>query len=139
VEGAAGGDSGARRILVVDDDRLLAETLRAMIADVAEHSLHRPVEVSVSASARDATRRLAAAEPFDAILCDLSMPGTDGLAFFEELRTRAHPLAARFALITGGSFSPAATAFLVKHPLPCLAKPFDDEQLAELLQRLLDV
>jgi CheY-like chemotaxis protein len=137
VGGAAGTDSDAQRLLVVDDDRLLAETLRAMIADVAEHALHRRVEVSVSGSARDATRRLAASESFDAILCDLSMPGTDGLAFYEDLRARAHPLASRFALVTGGSFSPAATAFLAKHPLPCLQKPFDDDQLAALLRRLL--
>jgi len=126
-----------KRLLIVDDDPLLAETLRAMVADVAEPELGAQVEVSLSSSARDATRRLETEGPFDAIVCDLAMPGTDGLAFRAQLRAAGNPLADRFALITGGAFSASTAAALERQPLPTLQKPFDADQLTALLRQLL--
>ena len=139
-DGKAGGTAreASRRILVVDDDRLLAETLRAMIADLAQFDLRIDVSIEITTSGRDAARRLEADEPYDAVICDLGMPGVSGIALYAALVARQSPLARRFVLVTGGVFSPADTAFLERHPLPCLQKPFDADQLTTLLRPLLE-
>jgi CheY-like chemotaxis protein len=139
-DGKAGGSAreASRRILVVDDDRLLAETLRAMIADFAQFDLRVDVSIEVTTSGRDAARRLEADERFDAVICDLGMPGVSGISLYATLVARHSPLVRRFVLVTGGVFSPADDAFLERHPLACLQKPFDAEQLATMLRPLLE-
>ena len=127
---------GARRILVVDDNRLLAETLRMMIADFATFELKHDVAVDVMTSGLEAATILESprADGFDAVICDLSMPGVDGITLYESLLARGSPLAQRFVLVTGGAFTPAAAAAVDRHALPCLQKPFDSAKLAESLR-----
>ena len=128
----------ARRILIVDDDRLLAETLRMMIADFAASEVALEIADDVMTSGLEAARRLEAltndAPTHDLVVCDLSMPGVDGLTLYEGLVARGSPLARRFVLVTGGAFTPAAAAAIARHALPCLQKPFDSAKLAETLR-----
>jgi len=126
----------ARRILVVDDDRLLAETLRMMIADFADFAVRQDIAVDVVTSGRDAAGILEAqtGDTYDVVICDLSMPGVDGITLYEGLVSRGSPLARRFVLVTGGAFTPAAAASIERHALPCLHKPFDSARLAETLR-----
>jgi CheY-like chemotaxis protein len=131
----------AHRILIVDDDRLLAETLRMMIAGFAAQRAAPDVTVEVVTSGREAARLLEAdggpdgvAPRYDLIVCDLSMPGVDGLTLYEGLIARGSPLARRFVLVTGGAVTSAAEAAIARHALPCLHKPFDSAQLAETLR-----
>src|SRR5262249_32318055 len=58
------------RILIVDDDRELAETL-------ADGLLDRGYDAVAVASSKDAARRLGS-EDVDALVTDLRMPGVDG-------------------------------------------------------------
>jgi CheY-like chemotaxis protein len=134
-EGEAEG-ARARRILIVDDDRLLAETLRMMIADFAASELAFEIAVDVVTSGREAARVLESADaaPFDLVVCDLSMPGVDGITLYEGLLARGSLLAQRFILVTGGAFTPAADAAIARHAVPCLQKPFDSAKLAETLR-----
>src|SRR5579871_4005691 len=133
--------AGVRRILVVDDDRLLAETLRMMIADFAAFELGHDIAVEVVTSGRDAQRILDAqvgdAVAYDVVICDLSMPGVDGITLYESLVARSSVLARRFLLVTGGAFTPAAAAAIERHALPYLQKPFDSAKLAESLRPFL--
>ena len=133
-----GEELGARtrRVLIVDDDRLLAETLRMMIADFASSEVGRGVAVEVETSGREAARLLEdpASDRFDLIVCDLSMPGIDGISLYEALVARGSPLAERFVLVTGGAFTDGATAAIARHSVPCLQKPFDSAKLAETLR-----
>lgn len=66
------------RVLVVDDE----EDTREMLATVLE------LEGAGVVRAADAATALAhlAATPFDAIVCDIGMPGEDGYAFIRKLR-----------------------------------------------------
>jgi CheY-like chemotaxis protein len=131
------GGTGARstRALIIDDDRLLAETLRMMIADFAATELAREVVVDMATNGRDAARVLEGSDDYAVVICDLSMPGIDGLSLYEDLVARGSPLAERFVLVTGGAFTPAAAAALARHALPCLEKPFDSNRLAATLRR----
>ncbi|HVU52259.1 MAG TPA: response regulator [Polyangia bacterium] len=137
-----GADTGARarRILVVDDDRLLAETLRMMIADFAAFEVGQDIAVDVVTSGREAQRILAAqvGDVYDVVICDLSMPGVDGVTLYEGLVARRSPLAPRFVLVTGGAFTPGAAAAIERSAVPCLQKPFDSAKLAETLRRFFE-
>jgi CheY-like chemotaxis protein len=126
-------------VLIVDDDRLLAATLREMISDFGAFELGAEIGVEVVTSGREAAHLLAGpADPdYDVIICDLSMPGVDGLALYEGLAARGSPLARRFVLVTGGAFTPAAAVALALHAPPLLQKPFGAERLAEMLRTFL--
>ena len=136
-EGEGDGHAWAGRVLVIDDDRLLAETLRMMIADFASMEIARDVAVEVVTSGRDAARLLEGDADYDLVICDLSMPGVDGLTLYEGLLARGSPLARRFVLVTGGAFTPAATEAIARHALPYLQKPFDSQSLAAALRPVL--
>jgi PAS domain S-box-containing protein len=80
------------RIMVVDDERLVRETL-AELFHAAGHA------VRTAASAEEALRLLDAGEAVDALVTDLVMPGPSGLALIEAARRRRPGLPA--VLLTG--------------------------------------
>ena len=117
-----------RRVLLVDDEPAVA---RAIGRRLARHH-----EVTVLHSADEALGRLEAGERWDALLVDLMMPGTDGIAFHERLAA-AHPeLLRHLAFQSGGAFGERATAFLAAHEVPLLAKPASLEEVLGLIERL---
>lgn len=125
---------GAKRILIVDDHRLLAETLRAMIFDFATSDGDRAVTVDAVTSGRRAAAMLESDEGYDLVLCDLAMPGVDGLTLYSSLVARGSALARRFVLVTGGAFTPATAEAIARHGVPYLTKPFDAPALATVLR-----
>jgi CheY-like chemotaxis protein len=70
----------SQRILVVDDDDALRESLELVLA----------AEGYEVVGARDGASALAALEaaPVDVVLCDLRMPGMDGLELLPQLSRR---------------------------------------------------
>ena len=71
------------RILVVEDERKIAEILAASLA--GEHH-----EVAVAPTGEDGFYR-ANAEAFDLVLLDLMLPGRSGLEILQTLRQRRRP------------------------------------------------
>jgi len=69
------------RILIVDDDPGLRDSLEIFLTQEG-------YSVSVAADAEQARERVAA-QAFDLVLCDIRMPGTDGLDLLPELVRRA--------------------------------------------------
>ena len=118
-----------KRILVVDDDRMLAETLREMIRATA------PVEVTVeiATSGLKAAALLESGSDFDLVLCDVVMPGVGGIELYKTLERAGNPMAERLVLVTGGAFTEAMAAFLGRTKVPRLHKPFDLAQLRAML------
>jgi len=68
----------SKRILIVDDE----ESFRHMLSVIL---VKEGYEVETSSSAEDGLRK-AAASTFDQILCDIRMPGMDGLGFLREMK-----------------------------------------------------
>jgi DNA-binding NtrC family response regulator len=68
------------RVLVIDDE----DAMRHMLRLVLEKEGYRVSE----AGDGGAGLRLLEAEPFDVVLCDIRMPGMDGLAFLREMGLR---------------------------------------------------
>ena len=117
----------ATRVLVVDDEPLVATTVRRQLA--AEFT------VDAASGAADALARVEAGR-YDAVICDVMLDGKNGLDLVEEIG-RTHPgLAGRFLLVTGGA-SPAVAERLARSGVRWLAKPFAGRQLRDALRALL--
>ncbi|MDO6416513.1 response regulator [Sphingomonas sp. BIUV-7] len=87
------------RILVVDDSL----TIRALLEGIFENASN--CEVVGLAADVDQARQFIASEAPDVITLDLSLPGTDGLTFLDELGQHAHaPVIVISSSTSPGSF-----------------------------------
>jgi CheY-like chemotaxis protein len=119
--------AGARRVLVVDDDPLVA---RAVVRTLASG-----FDVTTVSSAAEALARIEAGERFDAVLCDLMMPQMTGMELYARVAARDPALARRMLFMTGGAFTEAAARFVADACAPCLEKPFEPARLREAIDR----
>jgi two-component system NtrC family sensor kinase len=67
----------------------------------------------------------------DAVVCDVRMPGMDGIAFHERLRHDRPGLAARTVFITGDVVSPTGRTAAARQPV--VHKPFTFERLEDAI------
>jgi len=114
------------RVLVVDDEPLLLEVLADLLAP-----LH---EVVTAGGGEEAIALLAQDTAFDAVLCDLMMPGVDGAAVHTYLHEHAPTLAARTVFITGGAFTARAAAYMDALGRRVLIKPFTADEATEMVR-----
>jgi CheY-like chemotaxis protein len=75
-----------------------------------------------------------AAAPFDAVLCDLMMPGMSGIELYRALKVRAPGMEERLVFMTGGAFTTEAEAFLDEVSNARVEKPFDFASVDRLLR-----
>lgn len=115
------------RVLVVDDDKVITSALRRVLAN--EH------DVTVTNDPAEALALVRDGREFDAILCDLLMPGMTGVQLYRAIAEMAPLQAARTVLMTGGSV-PREAVELIARGMPTLPKPFDLEQLRAVLVQL---
>jgi CheY-like chemotaxis protein len=108
---------GRARILVVDDELIVAEALRRALEP--EH------DVVAVARGADALDLLAAGRRFDLVLCDLMMPEVTGIEVHAEVARRFPEMLPRLVFMTGGAFTPEAREFLARVETPRLEKPID--------------
>jgi signal transduction histidine kinase/ActR/RegA family two-component response regulator len=111
------------KILVVDDEQLLCETVTWMLAEEG----HRIVALH---AAEDALARLQV-EQFDIVLTDLRLPGMDGEALIRTMAERWPELATRAILTSGLLHTPRSDT-------PYLQKPFSRSQLVAAIRQVAD-
>lgn len=113
-----------KRILLVDDDRDIAQRLHELLSG--------KYDVSLASTGFDALHRMDEAS-FDVILLDLRMPGLDGRGFIEEVKRRHNRAATPVILISANDdLAKQARSLGVAD---YLAKPFDIEALEGLIER----
>ena len=118
------------RILVIDDEPRLLETVRIVLKD--EH------DVTTTTGAREALDRLLGGDPYDLILCDLTMPGMTGMDLFGRLATARPDLARRIVFMTGGAVTAASAALLADKQHRYLEKPFRPGELLAFVRTQID-
>ncbi|HEX4325021.1 MAG TPA: response regulator, partial [Gaiellaceae bacterium] len=116
-----------RRVLVIDDDRLLCELIRTTFE-------LEGFEVGVAYDVIEAERVLVESRP-DAILLDIGLPGIDGIFYLERLRetpqTRKIPIVAISGSEEAGRSAKAAGAQAF------MRKPFSPLELIALVTPLI--
>ena len=120
--------SNSLRILVVDDEPLARSRLRTLLGDCNSPTATVVAEAANATEAMEQLRR----QPVDAVLLDIHMPGADGLALAQALRTLADPPAVVFVTAYAEH---AVTAFELE-ALDYLTKPVRLERLQAALQKV---
>ncbi|HBQ15396.1 MAG TPA: hypothetical protein DEF51_31160 [Myxococcales bacterium] len=118
-----------RRVLVVDDEPALRMLLAEALSDRAQ--------VLTAQSGVEAAELLDHDSRFDAILCDLMMPGMNGQQLFDHV-ARHHPsLVSRMIFMTGAASTVAIRDFLGRIANDRLDKPFRVRDVERALDRLM--
>ena len=112
------------KILVVDDDDDIADTVRQVLRDAG----YSVATVRHGAAALELVSHVTP----DLILLDLSMPIMDGWSFVTQYRRTARA-GARILLLTGNPHASEIAATLQADGY--IQKPFDIEQLVDIVQR----
>jgi two-component system, NtrC family, response regulator AtoC len=113
-----------RRVLIVDDEAGVRESLRMVLKDAYD-------AVAVG-SGGEALEALGAA-PFDVVLLDIVMPGMDGLELLEEVRSR-HPRVP-VIMLTATKTVKTAVGAMKLGAFDYVTKPFDIDELRVILDK----
>jgi len=120
---------GKERILVVDDDELVRMVTKAVLS-------YRGYQVAEAGDGEEAIQKYAETNPpYDLVLMDLHMPrlnGYDALKRIRELNPRLKAI-----LLSGGTQDPSSLGGEIEG-VAYLQKPFDNQELAGVVRRLLD-
>lgn len=114
----------AHRILVIDDEPLIG----TMVARILRSCI-----VTIELCALGALQRLDDGETFDRILCDIVMPKMNGREFFEQVEKRHPHVIVILVFMTGGAPCDGDREWMSRMPCPLLRKPFDPQELVQLL------
>src|SRR5580700_3573148 len=114
------------RAVIIEDEPLAAQYLAALLDDTCQ------VDVIGSAAESEAGLRLCAELRPDAVFVDINLPGKDGVSLATQLAML--PQAPRLVFTTGNA-NRATDAFRLE-AVDYLLKPWDPEQVAEAVNRL---
>jgi CheY-like chemotaxis protein len=121
-----GQRTGGLRILVVEDDSVSQQTIRATVQKLGH-------ECTVAGDSRDALD-LHIAEPFDAIISNYRMEGLDGIELCRRVRENPEGGYPYFILLTAMDKRDEATRALEAGVDAFLTKPLDANELAVRLK-----
>lgn len=117
-----------RRILILEDDRRLAEVIREWFAMLGD-------SVTVATRGIEALNHISRVN-FDAIICDMVMPQMPGEMFYIAVGKLKPRLSERFVFITGFRDRPDIAEFLQRYNGPALEKPLSMLALSEAVEQV---
>lgn len=118
----------AGSVLLIDDD---PNVLR-MLSEVLQNAGWSVTALGDGRAAVAACR----VRTFDAVLCDLRMPGMDGFEVAAELSARLRHQVGRLAFLTGDGLSPQTAERLARFGRPVIEKPATPEAILALVAGL---
>ncbi|MDP2083629.1 MAG: PAS domain S-box protein [Gemmobacter sp.] len=123
------GPSLSGRILVVDDEVEIAAILADCLTPLG-------LDCVIASDGRSALQRVAE-QDFDAVFCDVSMPGMDGIAFYAQLRAENPRLASHLVFVSGDVLHRNWDSIRSTVDRPIIEKPFDPQQVRDVALQLL--
>ncbi len=118
-----------RRILVVDDEAVVAE----LLSDILEAQEH---QIDVASNGREGLERIRSCD-YDAIILDLRMPDINGQQMYELMAREMPENLGKLMFITADTVTPEVERFLEEVGKPCLTKPFSVRDLLETVQSII--
>ncbi|MCC6427811.1 MAG: sigma-54-dependent Fis family transcriptional regulator [Phycisphaerales bacterium] len=126
--------SSSARILIVDDDPIVAESLAEFISAEGHRATTALNGIeALAALAKAQTEVPAGGSPFNIVISDISMPGMDGLALLKEIAAKYRGIVA--IMLTGYGTIEAAVSALKQGATDFLTKPVVDDELRVALER----
>ena len=116
-------------ILLIDDEPSFVSALARLLR-------HDGSTVDTAADGHRALRQLQE-HRYDVVLCDLRMPGLDGVAFYDRLRQQHAYLRERVLFLTGDTLGADSQAFLEQSGQPWVYKPCNAADIRTAIQQLL--
>jgi len=126
-EPAHAAEPAGGRALIIDDE--------AQIVALVQQALEARGWSTVTVTDSPTVESLLDGTAYDAVICDLKMPGKSGFDILSLLRRKRPDLARRFLLMTGDLGDTDKKRLLGAH-VPVLRKPFTLMQLREAVQAL---
>jgi DNA-binding NtrC family response regulator len=112
------------RVLIVDDEASVRESLRLILKDRTEVTLAATGEAALEA---------VTARAFDVVLLDILMPGVDGLEVLERIRARTQ--VPQVIMLTATKTVKTAVRAMKLGAFDYVTKPFDIDELIVLVER----
>lgn len=117
-----------KKILVIDDDAELRETLASILCEAG-------YEIDEAASSDEALEKVTAGD-YDVALLDMIMPGRDGIDILGDMR-KVHPRT-RVIMITAFATIENAVAAIKKGASDYISKPFKINELLTTVKRVIE-
>ncbi|MGD0707094.1 MAG: PAS domain S-box protein [Anaerolineaceae bacterium] len=120
------GGAKETKILIIDDE--------PNVKDVLAQSLRRwGYQVDAVGNGIDGFNLLAKTA-YSHILCDIRMPGFNGVEFYQQVKAKDPALAGRIIFITGDTANKATHKFIEENKVNYLSKPFELSDLLRMIQ-----
>ncbi len=118
-----------KKCLLIDDDLPIINLLSRVF-------VLEGCEVEKALDGRSALEKMDVTS-FDFITCDVRMAGMDGATFYQKLKDKKSPYLNKIIFITGDTTSAEIQEFLNSIGNPLLKKPFELDDIKEVIQGLL--
>jgi CheY-like chemotaxis protein len=116
-------------VLIIDDDPLIVGLLCRI--------LDKQHDVTCLTDGKPALDLLLSGHRYDVILCDLMMPGTNGMDIYAALSGALPEQVQRLVFVSGGAVTPGTRKFIEDIPNRLVEKPFSANQIRTLVSDLL--
>jgi len=115
-------------ILILDDEAAVAQTM--------QRALNLEHRIVLSQSPAESLAFLRLGKRYAAILCDLSMPGINGIQFYDAVQALDPFQAQRIIFVSGGAYLEGIQSRLEAINNVLLNKPFTFDQLRQTVRRV---
>jgi CheY-like chemotaxis protein len=116
-----------RRVLIVEDERLLGEALCELLGDDHDVELATTVAAAIKVLREDPS--------FEVILCDVQLPDGTAVQVYDDYCTAWPDRTRRFVFLSGGSDDGEVRQLIASGRHQVLRKPFDLDALPSVIER----
>ncbi len=117
-----------RHILLIEDEPLVVQAL--------QHALGQANTLVIARQGAIALQYIVE-QRFDLVICDLRLPGMNGLVVYQQVQVLVPQLARCFLFITGDTNGPIVRTVLRQTSCPLLAKPFTPSELYLAIEQVM--
>jgi len=119
-----------KNILVIDDEQSILDILMNTLQQEGH-------QVDVASNGRIALSKVKETD-YDLVITDIKMPDFDGKRFFKEVENYNQKLVEKIIFTTGDLANPETQAFLENTNRPCIAKPFNLDEVKQTVLRFFE-
>lgn len=122
------------KVLLIEDEAVVSSAIEKILGLLLGAKTKLTIQIATGA---DVFEHLKSENSFDVVLCDLNLKEISGQQIFAHLQKSNPQLISRFAFITGDRGKQSSMQYLESTGRPFLFKPFEPEDLLDLVFELL--